>query len=45
MEGIDEGDYEAQTSSYKILLSHGDLMYRRGTIITNIVITSYGDGT
>lgn len=45
MEGLDEGDYEVQTSSYKILPSHGDVMYRRGTIVNNIVITSYGDGT
>lgn len=42
-EGIDEGDYEVQTSNCKILLSHGDVMHRRETIITNIVITSYGD--
>ena len=43
MEEIDEGDYEVQTSNCKILLSHGDVMHRRQTIITNIVITSYSD--
>ena len=38
---IGEGDYEGQTSSYKI--SHGNVMYIIGNTVNNIVRTLYGD--
>ena len=34
-------EIEVQTSSYKI--SHRDVMYSSGNIVSNIVITLYGD--
>ena len=38
---ICEGNYEVQTSYYKT--SHGDEKHSIGNIVSNIVITLYGD--
>ena len=39
---MSKGDQEVQTFSYKI--SYVNVMYSTGNIVSNVVVTLYGDG-